>query len=251
MGAFATSAHAASIPALSAGAEARETGGVTTRLILDYVAREGGADAVQQLLRSRGLEEREADLRNEDHWSSYATKIALLEGAAGGARRPARGAPDRRGRHGLQRRARPEAVAARARQPAPALQEHPAHRLEVHDDPPDGGARGRRPLRANRLHRRERHRLPPGRLRAERRLPLVRADPVRPAAGAREPPRLRAARRRHLRLRAALADRRLALPHRVRSARRRRRRAGRCAPRDARTRPGGSRRCGRVRRGRA
>src|SRR4051794_37469908 len=62
--------------------EARQTGGVTTRLILDYVEREGGRDAVERLLRSRGLGRRESDLRNEDNWCSYATKIAMLEGAA-------------------------------------------------------------------------------------------------------------------------------------------------------------------------
>jgi hypothetical protein len=62
--------------------EPRETGGVTTRLILDYVEREGGRDAVERLLRSRGLDQREQALRNEDNWSSYATKIAMLEAAA-------------------------------------------------------------------------------------------------------------------------------------------------------------------------
>src|SRR4051794_9421764 len=62
--------------------EARQTGGVTTRLILDYVEREGGREALERLLRSRGLGHRESDLRNEDNWCSYATKIAMLEGAA-------------------------------------------------------------------------------------------------------------------------------------------------------------------------
>jgi diguanylate cyclase (GGDEF)-like protein/putative nucleotidyltransferase with HDIG domain len=62
--------------------EARQTGGVTTRLILDYVEREGGREAVEKMLRSRGLEGREAKLRNEDNWASYATKIAMLEAAA-------------------------------------------------------------------------------------------------------------------------------------------------------------------------
>src|SRR4051794_15775177 len=61
--------------------EARQTGGVTTRLILDYVEREGGREAVERLLRSRGLEHREDELRNEDAWCSYATKIAMLEAA--------------------------------------------------------------------------------------------------------------------------------------------------------------------------
>src|SRR3954451_5632520 len=82
MGASATSADPAVTPDLSGAVEARQTGGVTTRLILDYVEREGGREAVERLLRSRGLEDREQALRNEDNWCSYATKIALLEAAA-------------------------------------------------------------------------------------------------------------------------------------------------------------------------
>ena len=83
MGAIATPTTRATTPiGGQAAPEARQTGGVTTRLILDYVEREGGRDAVERLLRSRGLEDREHDLRNEDNWSSYATKIAMLEAAA-------------------------------------------------------------------------------------------------------------------------------------------------------------------------
>ncbi len=63
-------------------AEPRETGGVTTQLILDYVEREGGREAVDRLLELTGLQGREADLRNERHWSSFETKIKLLDGAA-------------------------------------------------------------------------------------------------------------------------------------------------------------------------
>src|SRR3954452_7344294 len=66
----------------SSAPEARQTGGVTTSLILDYLEREGGREAVERLLRSRGLERREAELRDEDNWCSYATKIAMLEAAA-------------------------------------------------------------------------------------------------------------------------------------------------------------------------
>src|SRR4051812_19503273 len=62
--------------------EARQTGGVTTRLILDYVEREGGREAVERLLARKGLSGRETALRDEDSWASYATKIAMLEGAA-------------------------------------------------------------------------------------------------------------------------------------------------------------------------
>src|SRR4051794_35421388 len=82
MGATATPTTPA--PAVPEGArlEARQTGGVTTRLILDYVEREGGRAAVEQLLRLAGLEHRERELRDEDDWSSYAAKIAMLEAAA-------------------------------------------------------------------------------------------------------------------------------------------------------------------------
>src|SRR3954469_18697150 len=82
MGANATSAQPAITPDPLDDLEARQTGGVTTRLILDYVEREGGREALERLLRSRGLEQREDELRNEDNWCSYATKIAMLEGAA-------------------------------------------------------------------------------------------------------------------------------------------------------------------------
>src|SRR4051812_3614132 len=82
MGATATPSHAAPMLLDAPVVEARETGGVTTRLILDYVEREGGREAVERLLRSRGLERREPDLRDEDNWCSYATKIAMLEAAA-------------------------------------------------------------------------------------------------------------------------------------------------------------------------
>src|SRR5215210_251012 len=83
MGATATPADPARTAVFpSASPEARQTGGVTTRLILDYVEREGGREAVEELLRSAGLQDRERELRDEDNWSSYATKIAMLEGAA-------------------------------------------------------------------------------------------------------------------------------------------------------------------------
>src|SRR5947199_95885 len=65
-----------------APAEARETGGVTTRLILDYVERERGRDAVDRLLEICGCADREHLLRDENHWSSFETKVAMLEAAA-------------------------------------------------------------------------------------------------------------------------------------------------------------------------
>ncbi len=62
--------------------EARETGGVTSRLLLAYVEREGGRAAVDDLLRRTGLVDREPDLRDENYWFSFETKIRLLEAAA-------------------------------------------------------------------------------------------------------------------------------------------------------------------------
>src|SRR3954469_2292090 len=82
MGATATPSHAAPTLLDAPVVEARQTGGVTTRLILDYVEREGGRDAVDRLLRTAGFESREHELRDEDNWCSYATKIAMLEAAA-------------------------------------------------------------------------------------------------------------------------------------------------------------------------
>src|SRR3954470_3471860 len=72
MGASATSADPALTAYASPPGEARQTGGVTPRLILDSVEREGGREAVERLLRSRGLQAREPDLRAEDNWCSYA-----------------------------------------------------------------------------------------------------------------------------------------------------------------------------------
>jgi diguanylate cyclase (GGDEF)-like protein/putative nucleotidyltransferase with HDIG domain len=63
-------------------AEPRETGGVTTRLILQYVEHKGGRPAVEDLLRIAGRSHAEHLLRDENHWSSFRTKMALLEAAA-------------------------------------------------------------------------------------------------------------------------------------------------------------------------
>ena len=62
--------------------EPRETGGVTTRLILDYVEHQAGRPAVQALLRRTELTDAENLLRDENHWSSFETKIAMLDAAA-------------------------------------------------------------------------------------------------------------------------------------------------------------------------
>ena len=65
-----------------AAREPRETGGVTTRLILDYTEREGGREAVDAMLARCGCTGREEELRDENSWCSFATKIAMLEAAA-------------------------------------------------------------------------------------------------------------------------------------------------------------------------
>src|SRR3989442_1181955 len=69
-------------PVREADAEPRETGGVTTRLILHYVEREGGRPAVDELLRTCGLEDEDARLRDENQWFSYEKKIRMLHAAA-------------------------------------------------------------------------------------------------------------------------------------------------------------------------
>ena len=62
--------------------EAREVSGITSRLILAYLEREGGRHAVDAVLQRCGLEEKEADLRDEDQWFSRHTKMRLFEAAA-------------------------------------------------------------------------------------------------------------------------------------------------------------------------
>jgi diguanylate cyclase (GGDEF)-like protein len=62
--------------------EARETSGLTSRLILSYVEREKGAAAVKAVLRRCGLEDREERLRDENYWFDFQTKIRLFEAAA-------------------------------------------------------------------------------------------------------------------------------------------------------------------------
>lgn len=62
--------------------EPRESSGLTTRLILAFVEREGGAKAVEELLERCGLQGREAELRNENHWFADRTRTDLFEAAA-------------------------------------------------------------------------------------------------------------------------------------------------------------------------
>jgi diguanylate cyclase (GGDEF)-like protein/putative nucleotidyltransferase with HDIG domain len=62
--------------------EARETSGMTSKLVLAYAEDHGGREAVEQLLRRCGLAEREAHLRDESSWFSFDAKIRLFEAAA-------------------------------------------------------------------------------------------------------------------------------------------------------------------------
>ena len=55
--------------------------GVTSRLILVYVERAGGSEAVKRVLAQAGLQESEAELRDENSWFSFETKLALWEAA--------------------------------------------------------------------------------------------------------------------------------------------------------------------------
>jgi diguanylate cyclase (GGDEF)-like protein len=59
----------------------RETAGVTTRLIVTYVRRHGGDEAVGELVRRSGVAHRLDQLEDERFWCSYDDKIALLRTA--------------------------------------------------------------------------------------------------------------------------------------------------------------------------
>jgi diguanylate cyclase (GGDEF)-like protein len=61
--------------------EARETAGVTTRLILTYVRRRLGDDGVARLLELAGETRPLEVLEDERSWSTYAEKIALFDAA--------------------------------------------------------------------------------------------------------------------------------------------------------------------------
>ena len=62
--------------------EAKESSGVTSALLLAYVERVSGREAVAEILRRCGLEGCEAELRDENTWFSWETKIALFETTA-------------------------------------------------------------------------------------------------------------------------------------------------------------------------
>ena len=55
--------------------------GLTSRLILAYVEREAGGQAVQRVLETADLAGQEALMQDENHWFSYETKIALWSAA--------------------------------------------------------------------------------------------------------------------------------------------------------------------------
>jgi diguanylate cyclase (GGDEF)-like protein len=61
---------------------ARDTSGLTSKLVLEYVERVGGRDAVQEVLERAGAPEGEAWLRDENSWFPYALKIRLFEATA-------------------------------------------------------------------------------------------------------------------------------------------------------------------------
>jgi diguanylate cyclase (GGDEF)-like protein/putative nucleotidyltransferase with HDIG domain len=62
--------------------EPRETSGMTSKLVLSYVERQGGEAAIQEVLARCGLEDREQSLRDESSWFSFDAKIQLFEAAA-------------------------------------------------------------------------------------------------------------------------------------------------------------------------
>jgi diguanylate cyclase (GGDEF)-like protein len=72
----------ASPPKLRLSEQAREASGVTSALLLAYLDRVGAPNAVADVLRACGLSDCEAELRDENCWFSWETKIALLEATA-------------------------------------------------------------------------------------------------------------------------------------------------------------------------
>src|SRR3954470_11270543 len=64
------------------GREARETSGMTSRLMLAYAERVGGRAAVDAVLQRAGMADHEAELRDENTWFSFATKVRLFEALA-------------------------------------------------------------------------------------------------------------------------------------------------------------------------
>ncbi len=63
-------------------AEPREASGLTTRLVLTYVEREGGRAALEAMLERCGMSGRESELRDENRWFADRTRVLLFEAAA-------------------------------------------------------------------------------------------------------------------------------------------------------------------------
>jgi diguanylate cyclase (GGDEF)-like protein len=68
--------------------EAKETSGVTSALLLAYLDKVGGQAVVEAVLRRCGLADCERELRDENTWFSWETKIALFEATAEALDRP-------------------------------------------------------------------------------------------------------------------------------------------------------------------
>jgi diguanylate cyclase (GGDEF)-like protein/putative nucleotidyltransferase with HDIG domain len=62
--------------------EPREASGVTSALLLAYLDRKGGPEAVAEVLARCGLSGCESELRDENCWFSWQTKITLFEATA-------------------------------------------------------------------------------------------------------------------------------------------------------------------------
>ena len=60
-------------------ADARETNGLTSRLMLAYAKREGGREAVDAVLAGAGCSGLESELNDENTWFSFDRKISLFE----------------------------------------------------------------------------------------------------------------------------------------------------------------------------
>jgi diguanylate cyclase (GGDEF)-like protein len=69
-------------PAARTWRAAHAFSGLSSRLILSYVERDGGRRAVEELLARSGMATRAADLRNENSWFSFEEKIRLWDAAA-------------------------------------------------------------------------------------------------------------------------------------------------------------------------
>src|SRR5438270_754210 len=68
---------------------ARAGSGLTSRLILTYVERERGREAVEDMLARAELIDREDELRDENSWFSFEEKIRLWDAAVAVTRDPA------------------------------------------------------------------------------------------------------------------------------------------------------------------